>query len=197
MLHCSQDLRVEKLGLRDGLAGDIRLAKSEQITRNLASILAYRQAKAILYFVNFRSEVITTPDIQGALDEGKNVCLPLTVVRPKMLIAYQIRNLATDLQSGYQDIPEPNPDKAVEFDPARLDVVIVPGSVFDKRGGRMGYGGGYYDRFLANMAPQATRIGVCFGVQLEDKIPLEPHDELLDFVVSEDGVYECFRGKGC
>ncbi len=194
MLQSSRDLRTEKLILRGGLAEDVRVRKSAQVVQYLHTIPAYRQAGTILFFVNFRSEVITTPEIELALAKGKNVCLPLTVVEPRALVVYQVGSLETDLQPGYQNIPEPNPDRCEEVDPARLDVVIVPGSVFDRRGGRLGYGAGYYDRFLANMAPQAIRIGVCFGVQLEDKIPLEPHDELLDFIVTEDCVHECFRG---
>ncbi len=195
-MFCStHDLRSEKLALRDGLSEDMHWMKSGAMVQNLMSIAAYKQAASVLFFVNFRSEIMTTSVIQTALDAGVCVCLPLTVTKPPTLIAYAVTNLTTDLQSGYQNIPEPNPEICQEVDPASLDVVIVPGSVFDKRGGRMGYGGGYYDRFLANLAPQAIRIGVCFDLQVEEEIPLEPHDQLLDFIVTEDCVCECFRGE--
>ena len=191
----SQHLRAEKLSLRDTLSDEVRQFKSDAMFRKLTSLREYAQADSILYFMNFRSEIATIPIIQKALADGVLVSLPLTITKPRALRAYGVHNLHSDVQLGYQDIPEPNPDICQEIAPTSLDVVIVPGSVFDKRGGRMGYGGGYYDRFLAHRAPQAIRIGVCFELQMEDKIALEPHDQLLDFIVTEDCVYNCFRGK--
>jgi 5-formyltetrahydrofolate cyclo-ligase len=195
MLLNSHDLRQEKLALRDALSEEIRRTKSNEMVQNLEAVSCYRRAESILYFVNFRSEIITASAIQHGLDRGVLVSLPLTVTKPPSLIIYKITSLRDDLQLGYCDIPEPDPKKCQKIDPAKLDIVIVPGSVFDQRGGRMGYGGGYYDRFLADFAPQATRIGVCFELQMAEKIPLQPHDQLLDFIVTEDCVYECFRGK--
>lgn len=195
MMMNSQRLRAEKLALRDGLGEDLRVLKSGQMAARLALVPGYSEAQFVLFFVNFRSEIATMPEIGRVLAEGRNVALPLTVVRPPSLKIYQIKNLTTDLQAGYQDIPEPNPACCDMVVPSSLDVVIVPGSVFDRRGGRMGYGGGYYDRFLTDHAPKAIRIGVCFELQVEDEISLEPHDALLDFIVTEDCVYDCFRGK--
>jgi 5-formyltetrahydrofolate cyclo-ligase len=190
-----QGIRAGKLALRDGLSKIERVAKSGAMLTNLVTVSEYAKAQSMLYFVNFRSEIITMPGILAVLADGVTLCLPLTIAKPPQLQAYQVTNLDTDLQSGYCNILEPNPKRCAAFDPARLDVVIVPGSVFDRRGGRMGYGGGYYDRFLADLAPQATRIGVCFELQVEEYIPLEPHDQFLDFIVTEDCVYKCFRGK--
>ncbi len=193
--HTSSALRSQKLTLRDGLSVDARHEKSESMARHLAGLRSYQEADCILYFVNFRSEIATLPVIQQALTKGKTVGLPRTLLSPPSLLVYGVASLTRDLQPGYCNIPEPDPARCVELDPATLDVVIVPGSVFDKRGGRMGYGGGYYDRFLADCAPQAIRIGVCFEVQMVDLIPLQPHDQLLDFIVTEDCVYDCLRGK--
>ena len=195
MIKMDQPLRTETLARRDLLSKEERQQKSCKLMEHLATIPAYNQAKTVLSFAHFRSEVITLPEVQRLLDAGKDVCLPLTVVQSKSLVVYKVVNLTTDLQTGYQGIPEPNPRHCAEVDPSCLDVVIVPGSVFDRRGGRMGYGGGYYDRFLARMAPEAVRIGVCFEVQMKTAIPLEPHDQLLDFIVTEDCVTECFRGR--
>ncbi|MHB8809208.1 MAG: 5-formyltetrahydrofolate cyclo-ligase, partial [Desulfobulbaceae bacterium] len=60
-------------------------------------------------------------------------------------------------------------------------------------GGRLGYGGGYYDRFLALEAPQALRIALAFGLQVVEQVPVEPHDQLMDFVVTEANLYDCRR----
>jgi 5-formyltetrahydrofolate cyclo-ligase len=78
-------------------------------------------------------------------------------------------------------------------DPASIDTVLIPGSVFDVTGGRLGYGGGFYDRFLSNSAPQATRIGLAFSRQLVDRVPMEPHDQYMDFLVTEEQIFDCKR----
>ena len=90
------------------------------------------------------------------------------------------------LAPGFQGIPEPvfHPDRV--FAPEALDVVVLPGLLFDRNGNRLGYGGGYYDRFLATQAPQALRVGLAFARQLADApIPAEPHDMRLDMLVTE------------
>ncbi len=195
MSNSDTDLRKSKLAERDGVPATLRAEKSTLMAIHLNGLEVYNQALSILYFMNFRSEIETLPLIEQMLAGEKIVALPLTIMKPPSLHIYKVSDLHRDLQAGYQNIPEPNPSVCPELDPAELDVVIVPGSVFDKRGGRMGYGGGYYDRFLADSAPQATRIGVCFELQMVDAVPLAPHDQLLDFIVTEDCVYECFRGK--
>lgn len=81
----------------------------------------------------------------------------------------------------------------MELEPASIDVVIIPGSVFDRQGGRLGYGGGYYDRFLAQAAPQALRVALAYELQLVDAIKLQPHDQLMDWLVTEKTSYHCRR----
>ena len=111
--------------------------------------------------------------------------MPLTLTKEKRLDPYLITDPEQQLVSGYCNIPEPDPKKADLFDAARIDVVILPGSVFDAKGGRLGYGGGYYDRFLTDQAPQALKIGIAYEMQLVDEVPLLPHDQRLDYLVTE------------
>ena len=73
-------------------------------------------------------------------------------------------------------------------DPAEIDVVLVPGVAFDRRGRRLGYGAGYYDGFLPQLREGTALVGVCFSVQVVDEVPVEDHDVLIDVVVSERGV---------
>ena len=79
------------------------------------------------------------------------------------------------------------------MDPATIDTVLIPGSVFDPSGGRLGYGGGFYDRFLTEAAPRAIRLGVAFELQLVDQVPMEPHDQYMDILVTEQQIYDCRR----
>ena len=97
---------------------------------------------------------------------------------------------------GYCTIPEPSEEHARGngLDPDQLDLIILPGSVFDLSGGRFGYGGGFYDRLLAQI-PDAHRVALAFDLQVVDELPLQPHDELLDMIITESRVITGRSGK--
>jgi len=96
------------------------------------------------------------------------------------------------LRPGAFSIQEPDPALCLKIEPDQIDVVIVPGSVFDKRGARFGYGGGFYDRFLANDAPQAIRIALAFSFQvLDNNIPVKSHDQFMDYIITEKEIIFC------
>ena len=101
------------------------------------------------------------------------------------MIPLLIQNPEKDLVPGYYGIPEPDPQKSLRVDPREIDAAVIPGSVFDIHGGRLGYGGGYYDRFLVNDAPQAKRIGLAFEMQVVENVPVQPHDQPLDILITE------------
>ena len=84
-----------------------------------------------------------------------------------------------------RDVQIAVPEDAIE--PTWPDVVLVPGLAFTATGGRLGQGGGWYDRFLADVRPECTTIGVCFAEQVVDELPIEPHDVAVDIVVTDDG----------
>ena len=98
-------------------------------------------------------------------------------------------DLRSDLIAGRWDIPEPRPGLPL-VDPATIDVVIVPGSAFDRAGGRMGYGGGFYDTFLTRLRPDARRIGIGFDLQVVERVPREAHDLCVDLIVTETRAIE-------
>jgi len=189
----SSQLRKEILAVRDRLtAAEIR-EKSAAIQDSLVSLEKIITAKKIFAYVSFRSEVATQELINTLLDKGKTVTVPITRIKEKRLDAIKITDPELDLVPGYCNIPEPREELCLQkkVDPADIDVIILPGSVFDRRGGRFGYGGGYYDRFVSAI-PKAIRIGLAFDLQIVEKAPLQAHDEILDFVITET---EIIRGK--
>ncbi|MDH3921502.1 MAG: 5-formyltetrahydrofolate cyclo-ligase, partial [Desulfobulbaceae bacterium] len=109
------------------------------------------------------------------------------------MIPLLIKDPEQDLVPGYYNIPEPDPKKSLRLEPGEIDAAVIPGSVFDIHGGRLGYGGGYYDRFLLNDAPQAKRIGLAFELQVVDNVPLEPHDQPLDILITEERIVNITR----
>jgi len=178
-------LRRAILTQREQLSAEEQAGKSRAIAENLWRVKDFAQAATVLFYVNFRREVITRALIRQCLHQDKRVTVPLTVSRPARLIPYVIQDPDRDLHPGYCGIPEPDPDRQPVVDPQLIDVVIVPGSVFDLQGGRLGYGGGYYDRFLTLDAPQACRIGLAYELQVVDVVPLLAHDQKMQILVTE------------
>ncbi len=181
-----QQLRKTILAARNALAKAERAAKSRAIAQRLWQLDAFANARLPFIYVHFRSEVETVGLIRQCLERGKEVAVPLTLTAEKRLDAYLVKDPCHDLRAGYCGIPEPDPERLPRVPPDRIDVVVLPGSVFDARGGRLGYGGGYYDRFLDQEAPQALRIGLAYEMQLVAAVPLAPHDQRLDYLVTEE-----------
>ena len=188
MLENRRDLRKKILGARDRLDVVDRRQKSFAILNSFWALQEKYQWKTLFIYVNFRSEVETLELIKRCLRQKIRVAVPLVHADTKGMIPLLIRDTEQDLAPGYYGIPEPDPRKSLRVDAAEIDAAIIPGSVFDIHGGRLGYGGGYYDRFLVGEAPQAKRIGFAFEMQLVDRVPLEPHDQPLDILVTEKRV---------
>jgi len=188
------ELRNDILAQRDSMGEEERLKKSRIIAETLLSFAEIERARNIFVYVSFRSEVETHRLIEELIRRGKRISVPYTRVEEKRLDAVHIEDMGRDLSGGYQGIPEPKPEHIEGYitEPLNIDVVIIPGSVFDERGGRYGYGGGYYDRFLEKI-PYAVRIGLAFDLQTVKEAPLQPHDELLDYVITEQKIIEASR----
>ncbi len=190
-----QKLRKSILAQRDLLTESERREKSVKIVERLWQLEEVENAGSIFVYVNFRSEVETEELIRQCLARGKVVTVPYTDVKAKALLPIRIMNPDKDLSPGYCSIPEPDPEDAAKVSAETIDIVIIPGSVFDTNGGRLGYGGGYYDRFLVNDAPQAKRIGLAFEVQVVEKVPVLPHDQFLDILITEKKTVKITREK--
>ncbi len=181
------DSRKSILKKRNELSNSHRKKSSEIITDKLLAFDQINISNVIFLYINYKSEVETKNLISRLLEQNKQVVVPLTLHKEKKLLAVEISNLTSDVEPGYFSILEPNHERVVRYciKPEKIDTIILPGSVFDYNCGRKGYGGGFYDRFIAYQAPKATRIGVCFDVQLVKKIVLQPHDKKMDYVFTE------------
>ncbi|MGQ9813254.1 MAG: 5-formyltetrahydrofolate cyclo-ligase [Dissulfurimicrobium sp.] len=188
-------LRQEILYKRDGLSADSITSNSEKIIKSLLPILESRNTKIPFIYVSFRTEVVTHSLIKERLARGLAVAVPFTDIKRRRIIPFLIRDWHRDLRPGSYGILEPDPSKAEAIPPELLDVVVVPGSVFDRRCGRYGYGGGYYDRFLTQEAPCALRIGLAFQLQIVERIYLLPHDQKMDMIVTENEVIRCNKTR--
>lgn len=181
------ELRLRMVQQRGQLRVEQRLLMERALQLRLWALPAIQKTGVFLVYCAYRSEVGTSTLIDHLLCLGKTVCVPLCDPAAVSMAAVRITDPRQDLLPGYKGIPEPDPQlaKTQSWPATSLDVVIIPGAVFDRRGYRLGYGGGYYDRFLALEAPQALRVGLAFDLQLVDHLPNAPHDVPMDILVTE------------
>ncbi len=188
-------LRKTTLARRDALPADERGAMSLEICGRLLKLDMVRQATSIFIYMHFRSEVQTMECVNQCLAAGKAVSIPFTLKDEKRLVAVHVSDPFKDVTPGYCGIPEPREQliRTSGLNPAEINVVVIPGSVFDPSGSRLGYGGGYYDRFLVHEAPRALRVGLAFEIQVIEKVPVQSHDQFMDLIVTEENIYDCRR----
>lgn len=179
-------LRERMRALRASIPGADRLAMAASVEARVFAVPEVDRARTVMLFYSFGSEIETGPMAERVLDEGKRLLLPY--LEAGAMEAAEV--LARDelLPSGYG--PR-EPARRVAVDPRMVDVVITPGLAFDRRGHRLGYGGGHYDRYLQRLASHAVRVGIGFSTQLVDRIPDEPGDQRLDLVVTDREAVDC------
>ncbi|MBO4940780.1 MAG: 5-formyltetrahydrofolate cyclo-ligase [Clostridia bacterium] len=154
--------------------------KSLAIAKTFLDSEIYKNAKTIMVYMPIGNEVDTKEIIASALSDGKRIIVPVTDAKTGEITPCEI-NENTAFEKGAFSVFEPV--EKVPADPPQIDVVLVPGIAFDKKGGRIGFGKGCYDRFLKKM--EAFKIGLCYDFQLCDEIEAESHDIKMDFVITE------------
>lgn len=155
---------------RDSLSSMQIKTKSQQITDKLLSITELNGFNTIMLYLSMESEVQTFTLLQRLLTLNKVVLAPVMEPVKKKLLPYQIVNPEVDLINNKYDIQEPDPKRCKLLSPSEIELVTVPGVAFDAQGYRIGYGGGYYDRFLKG-CQKALWVGLAFECQLvEDAV---------------------------
>jgi len=170
-------------------------ALSQRICATFAALPEYTAARTVLFYVDVRSEVRTRHYLAAALTHGKKIVVPWCNDRGELEL-FHLENME-ELATGMYRILEPRPElrslPARQVDPRDLDLVMVPGVAFDRSGGRMGHGKGYYDKLLQHARPDAPLVALAFECQLFPEIPTAPHDIFMDKIITEKAVY---AGKG-
>lgn len=174
-----KSVRVEARAHRDALNEDLRAEKSALIAARLINLDIFQRARCVFVYVSVRSEVCTRSLIQAALQKGARVCVPLIEAHTKCMIPCAISDPARDLHPGMLGIPEPDTHLCPPVASHDIDLTIVPGLAFTVQGHRIGYGGGYYDRFLAVWKGPACALA--FEDQIVESLPF---DLVNDFAVS-------------
>lgn len=172
-----QALRAQIREKKRAMTEEEIVSRSMALTEKFLSTDAYRQAKTIYGYLSYNQEVRTGPLLAQALKDGKAVAVPKVCGEEMRFI------LMTDLDAvakGYAGIPEPIADGPIAQDPTAL--VLMPGLAFDRQGRRLGYGGGFYDKFLA-AEPSHPKIALCYDFQLLPALETDSHDIPVDLVI--------------
>lgn len=170
--------------------GDKRIM-DENIFSRLIDHNLFKDAKSIFIYVSFDGEIDTHNIIEYALKEGKVVCVPKIFTKAEGMHLMKIDSLLS-LTPGYYGILEP-PAESERMTLDEIDLIIMPGVAFDVNGGRVGYGGGFYDRLLAGRNIQSAKIALAYRFQVFDKVPSDKWDEKIDIIITEDNIINCIQ----
>lgn len=180
-------VRETALSLRAAISQEDHVDKSREILSWITQLSVFQKAETIMSFLNFRDEVNTTLLAAKILDYNKNLVLPCCAPQGELIPA-KIHDLSKDLESGKWGIREPKIEGLIPIDPREIDLIFVPGAAFDLTGNRVGYGGGYYDRFLPQLRREVPKVAIAFACQVLPEIPTEPFDQKVDALITEEGV---------
>lgn len=175
--------------MKELIRQDLRIARaahqgvddSRKIKEILFSFPIFKKSKKVLFYMPINNEVDTHQILR---ESGKAAYVPVTDVDANRLL---IARAGERFIKGPFNVPEP--EEKVYVEPSLIDLVILPGIAFDRRGGRLGYGRGFYDILLNEM--RATKIALAYSFQVVDKVPQEEHDVKMDYIITEKEVIAC------
>lgn len=182
------ELRAAMREKRRALDEKQQSAASQAVYARITALTTYREAACVMAYMACRGELDLSLVIRDAHERGKTLALPRCEA-PGVMTARRVDSLS-QLVRGAHGLMEPDESCEV-IAPDRIGLILVPGTAFDRNGGRLGQGGGYYDRFLKETS--ACRAGVCHGFALVDHVPIEAHDIRMDAVITPDECYTVRR----
>ena len=182
-----KELRKRILNIRNNMDIEDVRKNSSAITEKIVNSDIYRQSNVVFIYMDFKNEVMTSQLIKHMLSAKKRVAIPYTDTVNTVLIPSEITGEADLVLSslGYYE-----PKNVLPVYPEEIDLVIVPGVVFDKSLNRIGFGKGYYDRILNKLKPSSKKVAVAHEFQVLESIPNEEHDIKMDMLITEKGIWK-------
>jgi len=179
------EIRKTTRAKRDALSKKERSEKSAAIMKQLFDFANFLESRIVLFYMSNNSEVDTEPMVRKALEIEKIVALPLIDPEKQEIVPFKVDNLERDVRPRYRKIREPIPQRCKQIPVQHINLAIIPGIAFDVRGGRIGYGTGFYDRFIPQLDITTRKVALSFECQIVPQIPMEPHDRYTDIIITE------------
>lgn len=183
MQNPKNKLRRKVLNQRKNLDRKTVHELSDAIQKRIIENRAFMESRVVMAYMPIKNEVSTGMIIRACLDLGKTVLLP-RVVDSERMEAVPVKNPDSDTAKGTMGIPEPELSIPAA-DPRIIDLVIIPGVAFDVKGHRLGYGAGYYDRFIPLLRPDCVILAPAYSFQVVDNIPADDFDRPVHMIVTE------------
>lgn len=183
--NLKDNLRKNMLKQRKSMKTEDVTIFSNKIINTIMNLPQFINSKNIMLYLSFNKEVDTYPLAKWCLDNDKTVIAPYCIQDERKIIPVKINNLSEDLSKSTFGVMEPRHDLLEKANIEEIDLIIVPGVIFDEHCNRIGFGAGYYDRFLPKKAKNTPAIGIAYDYQIIDSIPTGKHDVPLDFIVTE------------
>ena len=177
---------------------------SAEVALRLEALPEYAAARSVLFYFARPDEVDTRSLIEAAVRRDVRVALPVCMGRdaaegaPPPVGAFRLDVPLDDLKPDAYRILAPDPDRAPPVEPAEIDLIVVPGRAFDPHGGRLGRGVGHYDAFLGGLRTagwSGMAVGLAYGFQVVDRVPVDRTDQEMDIIVTEERVIRCSSAR--
>lgn len=190
-METKKDIRSQYIKKRDALTSEEVAQKSDRILYQLFNLPEYKDAKYVLMYADYHNEVATNKIFEDAKNRGKKIYFPK--VFGQEMEFYAVDSL-DELRFGYKGIREPqeNPIKRFFYKKQDNTIMIVPGVAFDMEGYRVGYGKGYYDKYLTERRMIST-FALSYAFQILEHVPADAHDIKMDKIITEELVYSFLR----
>ncbi len=192
-------IRKRLLALREQLSPEVRSACSTAISARIAKLEIYRQADAVLGYMNFGAEFASELWIRQLLAEGKRLALPRVNRYTNQLDLYWVDDPENQLEPGLWGIREPVVERCERLDALNeVEFALLPGVAFTREGARLGYGGGFYDKLLARQgsgrdAHRPALAAAAFALQIVEQIPQETTDVKVEWLITEQETIVCSK----
>jgi 5-formyltetrahydrofolate cyclo-ligase len=190
-----EEAQLTKKGIRElithrvtEMPDETRRDNIARIEQQLAEFANYIESRIILFYVEKAGEIPTKGVIEYSLDNNKIVVLPAFNTKNHSMKLYKIGHPVKDLVMGPRGVLEPNPARCKLVPVDVIDIAIVPGLVFDEKGGRIGSGQGYYDRLIPKLTLTTRKVAITMEAQILPIVPMESHDRYVDIIISEKRV---------
>lgn len=188
-----QKLRAESKLYRNELSSNEKAELDSKISDRLFNTWQYKSCEVLLTYVSTEIEVDTREIISRALADGKRVAVPRCIDNTRLMDFYFIKDFDY-LESGYMGVLEPIPEKCEKMTDFSKGLCIVPALMFDLYGYRLGYGKGYYDRFLSNFCGET--LGICYNRCVREKLPHGKFDKCVERIITQSRIITVKNAKG-
>lgn len=186
----------DKIKLRKNLLNQRRKMKKQEVEKlskeimdNLIKVPSFVESRVVMIYLSFQNEVDTNEIIDWCFKQGKEVVIPYCVVDTREILPCKLDPERKGLVRSNYGIWEPSIDSRIPVDIEKIDTIIIPGVGFDNECNRLGFGGGYYDRFLVKRNSETPAIAICYENQILESVPTDNYDISMDMVVTESRIF--------